>query len=441
MRHITVIITFFISFSVFAQENMSFQQVDTLSYHYYMTGDWPKLIKIGKQGHKAGYDYYYLNYRLGVAYYYMANYALAGKHLNKAIRQNSAALQDSFLVRINYNVHLWTKNYYDAEQMRKFHPNKEIREQKVTKFLDMAYVEYGTSTIENIQNEIQSHSGIYVSSESDAPKYQNHVNFDLQGYITPRLKYQVAHTIFKLGRKVEIFGPPDSIYDYYAANQSTTYLALQYNHNHWYVNPALNLSGVQAEFKSFIQAQNPSLMDLVDTIRIDERNMVFALRTGYKGAKMSLGLLGSYSDFFGKTQYQFGLDWLYLPAGNLNRYLALQVISEWIDQNQKFIIRPRAGMKINSYLWTELDLKMGELSNSNIDNGYHIFNIQDPIEFMCDLKFFILINEHLEFDFVAQYSIRNNLLRGNPYLFISTPDRINIEYQQLNFIGGLKWKF
>lgn len=87
MKHwITGIWIFCLTLGLHAQ-TLSYQEVEDKTLLYLQHQRWDELITTGEQALRQGMDYYYLRYRLGVAYYERAKYAYAVPHLQEAFRQ------------------------------------------------------------------------------------------------------------------------------------------------------------------------------------------------------------------------------------------------------------------------------------------------------------------------------------------------------------------
>ncbi|MFA6481732.1 MAG: hypothetical protein WCW62_04065, partial [Bacteroidales bacterium] len=70
---------------VSAQEKPSFARIDSLSYQAYLKSDWKKVIEYSRDGLTAGYDYYYLRVRAGIAELNLKNPNKAAVHFRKAL--------------------------------------------------------------------------------------------------------------------------------------------------------------------------------------------------------------------------------------------------------------------------------------------------------------------------------------------------------------------
>lgn len=88
-KGIIFILLLAISGGTFAQ-NSTYKEVDSTSYALYTQQQWVKLIEFGEMAVKNGIDYYYLNLRLGIAWYNAEDYYKAQKYFEKAHKQNQA---------------------------------------------------------------------------------------------------------------------------------------------------------------------------------------------------------------------------------------------------------------------------------------------------------------------------------------------------------------
>lgn len=79
-----------------AQPTRSYPEVEALTYRLYQAGQWDSLLTEGRAALAAGYDFYYLYLRLGIAAFEQGAYCAAEGYLRAALRKNqgSALAQD-----------------------------------------------------------------------------------------------------------------------------------------------------------------------------------------------------------------------------------------------------------------------------------------------------------------------------------------------------------
>ncbi len=95
-------------------QELDFTTVDRLSYDYYLRGQWDSLIWIANQGLANNIESYFINLRLGVAYYEKRQYVDAEKYLSKTLDKdpyNDFNLSVLQLVKLNLG------DYYHAVRL------------------------------------------------------------------------------------------------------------------------------------------------------------------------------------------------------------------------------------------------------------------------------------------------------------------------------------
>lgn len=87
---------------VFAQID-NYKMVDSVSYALYSNKKWNELVVFGEEAKKNGFDYHYLNLRIGIGYYYLNEFYRAEKYLSKAYNQNEGSdIAASYLYDVSY---------------------------------------------------------------------------------------------------------------------------------------------------------------------------------------------------------------------------------------------------------------------------------------------------------------------------------------------------
>lgn len=99
-----------------AQDTINFETVEQKSYQLYLDKKWPELIKFGNKAVHLGYDYFYLQMRIGIAYYEKKNYSYAEGHFKKALAFNSS--EDAALEYLYY-CYIFKGRYDEARLLSK----------------------------------------------------------------------------------------------------------------------------------------------------------------------------------------------------------------------------------------------------------------------------------------------------------------------------------
>ncbi|MCX6296159.1 MAG: hypothetical protein NTX97_08835 [Bacteroidetes bacterium] len=99
-----------------AQDTLNSASVEQKSYQLYLDKNWPELIKYGNTAVKNGVDYFYLEMRIGIAYYERKNYCLAEGYFKKALKYNS---NDASAQEYLYYCYIFTGRFEAARMFSK----------------------------------------------------------------------------------------------------------------------------------------------------------------------------------------------------------------------------------------------------------------------------------------------------------------------------------
>ena len=99
-----------------SQDTLTTEHVEQKSYQLYLDKNWTELVKFGNKAVQQGYDYFYLQLRIGIAYYEKKNYNLAEGHFRKALAFNS---EDELTQEYLYYCYLYVGRYEEARLLSK----------------------------------------------------------------------------------------------------------------------------------------------------------------------------------------------------------------------------------------------------------------------------------------------------------------------------------
>ncbi len=100
----------------FSQDSLNSEIVEQKSYQLYLDKKWPELIKFGNNAIHLGYNYFYLQMRIGIAYYENKNYSVAEDHFKKALSFNA---EDEVAQEYMYFCYLFNGKYEFARYYSK----------------------------------------------------------------------------------------------------------------------------------------------------------------------------------------------------------------------------------------------------------------------------------------------------------------------------------
>jgi len=129
-----ILVVVIISITKNGYSQQSFKEVDSISFSLYSQQKWDELIPFGTRAINEGYDYFYLNLRMGIAYFYLKEYNSSTKMLKKAHKSNSysqATIEylywDYYFLMKDQEALLWYNQLDDTTQNKiNFEPGKKI---------------------------------------------------------------------------------------------------------------------------------------------------------------------------------------------------------------------------------------------------------------------------------------------------------------------------
>jgi len=127
--------------SAFAQGNLTPTEIELKSYDDYQNEKWDEVIAVVNQAHEQGIDYYYLEARIGTAWFKKGNYRKAANAFRKAITFN----QSSYAKENLYYSLLYSgdENAARMEALKFGDTFREKVNEKKINWLDFAYAEGG----------------------------------------------------------------------------------------------------------------------------------------------------------------------------------------------------------------------------------------------------------------------------------------------------------
>ena len=137
----TVLILFLLS-SLPLSAQLTYPEVDRSTYDLYESKDWKPLLDYGRQAEAEGFDFYYLNVRMGIACYQLGRFYCAESSFEKALQKRPGdALSNEYL----YWIYRQTDRLPEAESTFESLPlevQESIGKQELSP-LDFIYVEAG----------------------------------------------------------------------------------------------------------------------------------------------------------------------------------------------------------------------------------------------------------------------------------------------------------
>jgi tetratricopeptide (TPR) repeat protein len=316
---------FLISFQeVFPQKPINIASVDKQTYDLFMQGDWDGLIQEGRIAISEGITFYYLHYRLGIAYYNKRNYHKAITHFREAWQHNPT---DQLLAQYLYYSYLNINRTQQARIIAKSmtHENYQGLAVKLPSFLEHVSLTYNMNKPRN-QELIADffYEGDLTDGLQFLPTGHDYLNLGIMHPISPRLSVYHAftrinknHFIYyrENGYEAEIAQSPSNLNQYYLSLNYLPFTDLNFSAGIHLVNIRYPVS-VPGPGNQFITITN-SVYDYLGFVSVYHNRTFF-----------TAGLTGYYSEFSDNPQFQADATLAFYPFRKFKFLYCFDLISK-----------------------------------------------------------------------------------------------------------------
>lgn len=369
----------FVSAVAHGQQPITFLTADSITYQCYLTGDWDKLIKTGKQAIGQKIDYKRLRQRIGYAYFVKADYYSAQKHYEKALTFDEYDTDTRvYLYYCGLNTGNEAFSRFQAEKLPKELQEKLKEESfKPVDAVDFEF-NYKTNNSNSRSNPTYLRLGINTQIGYHLSLYQSVSNY--QQMIETSLTKQPG---------------------YFASLNWSVRSNMSLNVAYHYLNTD------------------------IDGYKYPENLLFAAIATELN--RFSLSINGSILNDGINNFQQIGLLAGVVFPGKSNIYLKNSVSGMLETGNNRIIFSQTAGARIAKPLWAEGNVTFGNQQNYHDHNALYIYNSIDPATFRTGLTLFWHTGKHVTLFGNYIYEIKQIILTS-------------INYKQQSFSGGIIWK-
>ena len=437
----------------YSQASKEIELVDIKTYQYYLDKNWDLLINEGNKALEKGLDFYYLRYRIGIAYYTKHNYIQALKHFEKA---ESLYGEDPILKDYIYYSRYFMNRKAEADLVAKSYAEETKSKLPIENtFISYINLESGYLFPKTATQNLLGQNGFYGQEEQLNNLQYYHLGLGLNP--SPGFKIYLSGStlvINKTKRAEFSFDQGQSSREKkqdYSIHQNEFYCSGTIQGKALKIIPAFHLIQVNYDLPYF--ELNATFDDyLTATTPISLNQYVGSLSLTGNFSYFNYDIYASYSNLNYANQIQFGTNLYYFPFGNLNFYskTGVKLFSE-SDENttlrlstkkSRLIFNQLFGFKISPILWGETSITYGDLQNTNEGNAFVVYNLIDDIKLKADINLIFSLSKNLCFSIRYQIQQRtNNYLVYSDIANTDNYDIFNYTYFANNLIGGLTWKF
>lgn len=380
MRKSIILIFIFLPLLGFTQSKLGFQKADSLSYQYYLKGEWNKLITLTNVAFNEGVDSKFIRQRAGYANFMTGDYTSAGIQYKKALAfDQQDELTKEYLYYSALNSGSENSRYYAGNLSA-----QTIKKLGLKRFNPVGYIdtEYSMKTNQTTTRSNQVYYRFGIQSE--------------------------------LGYKVSLY-QGFSYYEQIISNVLTRqpeYVAIF----KWSLNPVWQIKGGYHHL--FTNVGNISYPGNLGLIALAAHLNRFIFETNASMLKASSAITK-----------QVGLQTGVVLPGRSNLYITVSLVGMSESGSLRAIYSQTAGLKLSKNLWAEGNITLGNLKNYNTFNSLYVYNPADPTMFRSGISLAYFIGKHL--------SVLGNFTFDQQKMSNSTN---NNYYYQYSYSGGLKWK-
>ncbi|MCK9639419.1 MAG: hypothetical protein M0R39_05870 [Prolixibacteraceae bacterium] len=380
MYKLLILMFMFFPILGFSQARLGFQKADSLTYQYYLKGEWNRLITLSNVAFNEGVDSKFMRQRAGYAYFMTGDYTSAGIQYEKALTFD----QHDDLTK----EYLYYSALNSGSEKSRFYAGKLSAETKfklgIVKFKSVDYVDTEFSLKTN---------------QTTTRSNQNYYRFGIQS---------------DLGYAVSLY-QGFSYYDQIISNVLTRqpeYVAIL----KWNLNSVIQIKG--AYHHLFTKIGNQSYPGNLGLFAVSTHINRFTFEANASFLKAS-----------SVTTKQVGLQAGMVLPGKSTVYFTGSLVGMSESKSLRAIYSQTAGLKISKNLWTEGNITLGNLKNYNTFNSLYVYNSVDPTVFRSGISLIYFIGKHLSVlgNFTFDQQKINNSATNN-------------YYYQYSYSGGLKWK-
>ncbi len=421
----SVIFLLQIPLQVVSQNNVNVTAINKSTFEYYSKGEWKKLIETGKVAKKHNIDFYYLNVRLGVAYFNTGKYRKAVYYFRKAYKSDP---DNVFVKKYLYLSFLYSGRTEDAKKFEKNLKPETLSELKILRKTDI-YLTADTRFENNKNYKHNTNEGEFLSQS-----VRNGYNYFSSGLKALRFQNSLYFNFANINKSSIVYFPEyDSINyiyrqikDKFTVNQKQFYI--NYSNRIFYglgVTMAFNWIHLNSRFDSVSFNKKTNSYAGVVAINKDAGDFKFELFT-------------SISNLNNGNQIQPGIDLIWYPFSNDNIYFST-LFSYKFENNtdtsyNEPLIKPAIGFRIKNFYF-EPSYSFGKIKNFTEYDGLVINNDIDVIKNRFDFLTYAFFMKNKIYVFFKYQSYN----KENIY-FVNT-DKMTLTYKNNTFTFGVQFKF
>ncbi len=425
-------------FRATAQNTVNTLSVDTKTYNFYEQKEWKKLIETGKESLENGIDFYYLQYRMGVAYYELKKYRKAIPFFENLVNETP---EDLAAAEYLYYSYLFSGMYEDARLFGRTLPvslKNKLNINFERHLFNNAGAEFKYYTFNNYEASIESDENLNQKISQSLWYADLNLTTYTKGKFTLFQGFSYIdgkNKIFDLTYSDTAFNENVKQFQYYISGNlflskgTNVKAAIHYvNTQLEGINPESSMGQGNGSSGTNQLYYKTSLNGIVGFIKYTKSISNFDFK-----ATIALSYLNS------ATQILPGIGVNYYPLGNTNLYIGAEFLYQFTNKDTEYtpvpIIKSKVGVRLFKSVWLEPFMLYGKSNNLVDEDAFVVYNSPNTLNYWygTNLNINLKKNRLLLYFTWQKYSFTNNY-------FINTIEK-QVDYNMETFFGGIKFRF
>lgn len=415
MRKLLVHILLSISCCAIAQKGSYDFHADTLTYKYYLAGEWKTLIDSAESLTNKGVDFKYLRQRMGYANFMTGNFFASQYHYEKALNFDK---YDSLTYTYLYYSALYNGDNQLARYRSKTLPVsiKHLEGIRRYKIFDQFDLEYCNK-----------------SSNYSERGNQSYFKFGLKSALGYNLSLYQAFSLF--GQSNQSTTQIITNKDQYISTDSTRikqreyYIKLDYSiSSHDVLNLYYHLVNTQIdEHFLYKTIRNGHTEKSISDSTYHLNGNLFGIAYSHTIRRFQYGLSASLFQYNGLLTQQYGMHGMLNLADSHFTRISSSLYGMKNGTTSKVVFKQTVGTLLFKRLWVEGNVYLGNLDYFSDIEGMYIYNPLDATIFKTGITSYLRLNKKMS-------------IFGNYSFDRKKVDMTDIKYYQNSISAGIIWK-
>lgn len=441
-KRITYFLLLLLPFSVLKAQDKDESQIISDFLRWKQNNQWDSVIAFSNNHETGSIESFYVQNIIGEAFFRSNNYRKAAVYLEYAVKFNSSDAGNKLMLYQSYRFsgnEIMTK--YQASKLNKY----QKKENRISHFrlIEKIYLETGICFSNNIEKNgtrefvVENPVTITNNQFSLLDNYR-YTHGGLQISLGPSVSLFTSYHRFNIDEKIhQIIIPGTTYKEHYFTSVETDYFATTNIRvgKTWSIHPAWhNIRFITK--REILQNGVPSMVDSLIPSRM--AGITLVKNSLYSNHRWGI----AFSEINFVRQIHWNYEYWHYPQGNLNFYTAWRLAftgeTKRIAPNLRFTM----GGKLSHYLWAEGFACLGNLKNSNEQNGYILYNFSDNSHFNGGLNLIFPVGKHFEIRLMYQYWLKSLSYDIETRKRISgqTNQKSTSYFDNHNLTGSILWK-